>query len=60
MLIVTPSMLFYDFSNLDVQKCNCFNRLDEEVKTFLKLKNITRISEKEKKEKFGQKSVLTF
>lgn len=51
MLIVTPSILFYDFSNLDVQKYNCFNRLDGEVKTFLKLKNITRISEKEKKEK---------
>lgn len=48
MLTVTP-ILFYDFSNLDVQIYNCFDRMEEEERTFLKLKHITRISEKGKK-----------
>ena len=49
MLIVTPR-LCYDFSNLVLLIYNCFDRIDGEVRPFLKLKRIT-IFEKGKRQR---------
>ena len=47
MLTVIPTLCF-DFSSLSLLIYNCFDRMDGEVRLFLKLKRIT-ISEKRKR-----------